>query len=86
MPESPVSGTQPNTTSNRTYQWAILFHYDANNEQPFSSVSVDNFKGTNFPFQLLTGHLGLDNRLKARELSRLPGTKYCVFAKVEAGR
>ena len=78
-------GTQPTAQSSRSYLWVILFHYDANNEYPFSTVSLEHFKGTNFPFQLITGHLGLDERLKPREISRLPGTKYCLFAKVEKG-
>lgn len=85
MPEAPEA-TQSSSKSSRTYSWAILFHYDANNEFPFSTVSLDHFKGTNFPFQLMTGHLSLEERLKPREFSRLPGTKYAIFAKVENGK
>lgn len=86
MSEGPPQATQTDIASPRKYMWAVLFHYDPNNEHPFSIVSLDNFKGTNFPFDLVTGHLGLSERLKPRELSRLPGTKYCVFAKIEEGK
>ena len=82
----PPDATQPGSSSKRVYLWAILFHYDANNEHPFCSVSLDHFKGTSFPFDLINGHLGLDDRLKAREIPKLPGAKYCLFAKVEKGR
>ena len=84
MSEDPPA-TQSSSTSPRTYLWAVLFHYDPNNEHPFCSVSLDHFKGTNFPFHLITGRMSLSERLKPRELSRLPGTSYCVFAKVEEG-
>lgn len=78
-------GTQISGKSSRIYLWAIFFHFDPNDENPFSIVSLDNFKGTNFPYNLITGHLGLQNRLKPRELSKLPGQKYCLFAKIEEG-
>ena len=78
--------TQCEGTSSRVYSWVILFHFDENNEFPFSSVLLDHFKDSNFPFHLITGHLGLSDRLKPRELSKLPGPKYGIFAKVEDGK
>ena len=81
----PPDATQSGSMSKRIYLWAILFHYDPNNEKPFSSVTLDNFKESDFPFDLITGHLGLSDRLKPREFSRLPGAKYCLFAKIEQG-
>ena len=82
----PPPATQSQGASSRVYSWVILFHFDENNEFPFSSVLLDNFKDSNFPFSVITGHLGLSDRLKPREFSRLPGPKYAVFAKVEQGK
>lgn len=81
----PPPETQRNKQTCRTYLWVFLFHYDPDNEFPFSSVLLHHFKGTDFPFEVITGHLGLDDRLKPRNLSRLPGPKYCIFAKAEDG-
>ena len=81
----PPPATQFSGKSRRTYHWVFLFHFDVDNEFPFSSVLLEKFDGTDFPTGLITGHLGLDDRLKPRTLSRLPGQKYCVFCKVEEG-
>lgn len=84
--ESEPPLTQAPQPSNRSYVAVILFHCDVDNEHPFSSVSLDHFEGTDFPFQLISGTLGLEDRLLPRTLSRLPGAKYCIFAKCETGR
>lgn len=82
--EHPPS-TQVLNPSIRSYVAVFLFNYELDNQHPFSSVSLDNFEGTDFPFNLINGHMGLADRLKARTLSRLPGSKYCIFAKCEEG-
>ena len=77
--------TQLRTSSQRAYEWIILFTFDIDNECPFICLSLDHFKGTDFPWHLIGGHLGSEDRMKPRHLSRLPGPKYCIFAKVETG-
>lgn len=77
--------TQSNAPSSRSYTWIFLFNYDPNNEYPFTCVNLSKFKGTDFPFDLISGHLGLEDRLKPRELMGISGQRFCLFAKVEEG-
>ena len=84
--EDEPPSTQLSNPSNRHYIAVFLFHYDVDDEQPFSSVTLDHFEGTDFPFDIINGPLGLSDRLKPRHLSRLPGPRYCVFAKCEEGK
>lgn len=83
--ESPQA-TQLDNSTNRTYVSVFLFNYDLDSETPFSWVYLNQFEGSDFPFNLINGRLSLDERLKPREMSKLPGSKYCVFAKCEEGR
>lgn len=86
MSESPPPNTQTNSASNRVYSWAILFKYDVNEEFPFIAVALENYNANNFPVELISGHLGLDDRLKPRQLSKFPDSKICLFAKIEHGK
>ena len=81
----PPPATQDTQLSRRVYSAVILFNYDVDNEFPFISTLLNNFTGTDFPFEIISGHLGLADRLKPRSLSKFPGKKFCVFAKVEEG-
>ena len=85
MSESPPS-TQISSSSSRIYSSVILFQYDVNKEFPFISVALDDFEGSNFPFDLISGHLGLEDRLTPREISTFKGSKLCLFAKIESGK
>lgn len=76
--------TQSSDISRRIYSGVFLFHHDPDDEFPFSSVNLDQFKGTDFPFELINGHLGMNDRLKPRILSRITG-KNSIFAKIESG-
>lgn len=77
--------TQVTAGSQRNYLWIILFTFDVDTEFPFICLSLDHFKGTDFPWHLISGHLGPSDRMKPRLLTGLPGQKYTLFAKVEAG-
>lgn len=77
--------TQQSSGSQRIYSWVFLFEININNENPFICLSLDHFRNTDFPFELINGHMGLSDRLKPRNLSGLPGSKYYIFAKVEQG-
>lgn len=78
--------TQQKAPSNRKYVSVFLFNHDLDNENPFSSVSLDQFEGTDFPFQLINGRLSLEDRLCPRDFSKFPDSKYSVFAKCEEGK
>lgn len=78
--------TQLTSGSQRKYLWIILFTFDVDVEAPFICLSLDHFQGTDFPWYLISGHLGQSDRMKPRLLSRLPGPKYTVFAKIESGK
>ena len=84
--EDEPSPTQMGSNSSRRYSWCIVFHYDVNDEFPFSVIKLEKFKGTDFPFDLITGHLGLADRLKPRNLPKFRGQIHCIFAKVEKGK
>ena len=83
--EDPPPSTQVSQPSNRNYIAVFLFRYDIDTEEPFISVPLDHFEGSDFPFDVINGHMGLSDRLKPRNLSRLPESKYCIFAKCEEG-
>lgn len=85
LEEQQPAGTQFLNPSSRKYVAVFLFTFDVNLESPFVSVTLDNFEGSDFPFHLISGHLGLGDRLKARILPGLPDKKYSVFAKCEEG-
>lgn len=83
----PPPQTQSTAVSNRVYNWVFLFNFDLDNEFPFTCVLLEHLKrGPDFPFHLISGHLGLADRLKPREFSGLQGGKYCVFSKIELGK
>lgn len=86
MADDEAPPTQVGKESGRKYQWVFLFNFDPDNETPFSWVSLDHFNGTDFPFNLISGHLGLEDRLKPRGLPGLAQSKYGIFAKVETGQ
>ena len=83
--EEPPPSTQVSQPSNRNYAAVLLFTYDIDNDQPFISVPLNHFEGSDFPLDVINGHMGLSDRLKPRQLSGLPGSKYCIFAKCEEG-
>ena len=60
MSESPPN-TQKDSMSNRIYSWAIMFNFDVNNETPFTIVALDHLKGTNFPFEIISGDRTVPN-------------------------
>lgn len=76
------SSTQFSGTSPRVYLWVFLFHYDVDDENPFDCFSLDQLNGTDFPLHMITGHMGLSDRLKVRHIL---GSKFCVFAKIQEG-
>lgn len=80
-----MSDEPSQSQSQRVYLWIFLFRADPDEEQPFSCHLIDKFKGSDFPFYLISGHLSLSERLKPRKLESLTDAKHCIFAKVEDG-
>lgn len=80
--EGQLESTQVSGQSARKYMWCILFHFDVDDEFPFICVSLEDFQGKDFPFDLINGHLSLADRQKPRNVA---GKIFCVFAKVEEG-
>lgn len=78
--------TQTQTESHRKYDWAFLFHYDTDDPKPFRCIPLQKFEGTDFPNEVIKGHMSLSDRLRPRELSALQGERHCIFAKIEKGR
>ena len=82
----PPAATQDSKLSRRIYSAVILFNYDVDEENPFSTTLLSHLTGTDFPFEVINSHLSLSDRLKPRSLSKFPGKKMCIFAKIEEGR
>ena len=77
--------TQTESESKRKYDWVFLFHFDTDDDTPFQCVPLQKFEGSDFPFNVINGHMSLGDRLRPRDLCIFPGEKFCIFAKIETG-
>ena len=73
-------------TSKFKYLWVVLFIWQLNEEFPFSVLSLDVFKGTEFPMYLINGPLSKKSRMDKYTLAKLAGKKYSIFMKIQEGR
>ena len=86
MPFNAPDNTQSPDGSSINYAWVILFVMCVDQEQPFGVYRLSNFKESDFPFEVITGELGSQERNCVRKINNMVGESFCIFAKIEHGK
>lgn len=68
------------------YAWALLFHFDINNNNPFTMVRLRDFAHCNFPWGGIKGEMTREFRIKLHTFSTIPDKQFYVFAKIQYGK
>ena len=71
--------------SHFTYHRVLLFNYDVQCKQPFSSYNRNMFSEDDIPRSWFTGPLSPTSRSKVLSLAPLGGGRFSVFGKIEIG-
>lgn len=82
----PQTQNEESGKSKLKYSWVILFHFDINVSTPFVIYKLRDFLDTEFPWNVITGELSQESRIKLFEFSCMPGKKFFIFAKVQYGK
>lgn len=84
-PMKPPDSTQTPDGSKIAYAWVILFTKCVDQEKPFTIARLSNFKNSDFPWDVITGELGSQERNCVRKFSNIPEQSFHIFAKIEHG-
>ena len=82
--EAPVPTSQP-LPSDVEYHWAVMFHFDIGNKEPFSMFLRSTFSEKDIPSAWFRYKLSNERRLMKNYIHALNGN-YSVFCKVEKGK
>ena len=67
------------------YAWVILFHFDINDNKPFSITRLRDFADSNFPWRGIKGEMTREFRIQLHNFTCFPDNQFFIFAKIQYG-